>query len=182
LIFTFVLYTKYCSSITVIPPPSSSANNRFHQLKRKSGVDRRVVESLPLFRFSAVAWRRTAVECAVCLCRFRGEELLRLLPKCKHAFHVECVDTWLDEHSTCPLCRYRVDPEDVLLAVEGGAPTKGKKIFSFPRISGRHSSAGETEKSFQIILENDFDGRVSLDSWYSRRKMKNSEKRRDAEL
>ncbi|OAY81579.1 E3 ubiquitin-protein ligase RING1 [Ananas comosus] len=43
--------------------------------------------------------------CAVCLAEFRDGELLRLLPKCGHAFHVACIDTWLRGHVNCPLCR-----------------------------------------------------------------------------
>ncbi|KAJ3675253.1 hypothetical protein LUZ60_004295 [Juncus effusus] len=43
--------------------------------------------------------------CAVCLGEFHDGELLRLLPKCGHAFHVPCIDTWLRAHANCPLCR-----------------------------------------------------------------------------
>lgn len=36
---------------------------------------------------------------------------MRLLPKCAHAFHVPCIDTWLRAHVNCPLCRSDVlDP------------------------------------------------------------------------
>lgn len=44
-------------------------------------------------------------ECSVCLSEFQEEEMLRLLPKCNHAFHVSCIDTWLRSHTNCPLCR-----------------------------------------------------------------------------
>ncbi|KAI9200595.1 hypothetical protein LWI28_010255 [Acer negundo] len=32
-------------------------------------------------------------------------ETLRLLPKCNHAFHIYCIDTWLKSHTNCPMCR-----------------------------------------------------------------------------
>uniref|UniRef100_A0A0A9BE89 RING-type E3 ubiquitin transferase n=1 Tax=Arundo donax TaxID=35708 RepID=A0A0A9BE89_ARUDO len=43
--------------------------------------------------------------CAVCLAEFRDGETLRLLPRCCHAFHRGCIDTWLRAHINCPLCR-----------------------------------------------------------------------------
>ncbi|KAL4555959.1 hypothetical protein LXL04_038593 [Taraxacum kok-saghyz] len=43
--------------------------------------------------------------CSVCLSEFEADETLRLLPNCKHAFHISCIDTWLQSHTTCPLCR-----------------------------------------------------------------------------
>ena len=42
--------------------------------------------------------------CVVCLCEFELEDKFRLLPKWSHAFHMECIDTWLLSHFTCPLC------------------------------------------------------------------------------
>lgn len=124
--------------------------------RKNSGIDRSVIESLPVFRFGALRGQKEGLECAVCLARFEPMEVLRLLPKCKHAFHVECVDTWLDAHSTCPLCRYRVDPEDILLIgdcnswfelrfqEESNSNHPGSIRFDrVSRISGRHSSAGE---------------------------------------
>jgi hypothetical protein len=33
--------------------------------------------------------------CVVCQCKFEGEEVLKLLPSCGHAYHEECIDQWL---------------------------------------------------------------------------------------
>ncbi|KQK18130.1 hypothetical protein BRADI_1g39044v3 [Brachypodium distachyon] len=51
-----------------------------------------------------------AATCSVCLGAFQLEETVRLLPVCLHLYHVECIDPWLDAHSTCPLCRSDTDP------------------------------------------------------------------------
>merc|ERR1711934_1157636 len=41
--------------------------------------------------------------CAICLADFElGEESRRL--QCRHLFHRECLDEWLRNCSTCPLC------------------------------------------------------------------------------
>ncbi|KAI3683905.1 hypothetical protein L1987_84420 [Smallanthus sonchifolius] len=80
---------------------------------RSTGIDKRAIESLPFFRFSSLKGSKEGLECVVCLSKFEDTELLRLLPKCRHAFHMKCIDQWLESHSTCPLCRYKFDLSDV---------------------------------------------------------------------
>ncbi|XP_062194948.1 putative RING-H2 finger protein ATL49 [Phragmites australis] len=73
-----------------------------------AGVDQSFIDALPVFLYGAVvgvAGGKDPFDCAVCLCEFADDDRLRLLPKCSHAFHVDCIDTWLLSHSTCPLCR-----------------------------------------------------------------------------
>ncbi|KAK9019636.1 hypothetical protein V6N11_054151 [Hibiscus sabdariffa] len=45
------------------------------------------------------------VRCIVCLSEYHTDDILRILPYCGHFFHVTCIDTWLQQHSTCPVCR-----------------------------------------------------------------------------
>lgn len=42
--------------------------------------------------------------CAICIEPFKLSEVLRILP-CKHEFHKSCIDPWLLEHRTCPMCK-----------------------------------------------------------------------------
>ncbi|XP_019059269.1 PREDICTED: RING-H2 finger protein ATL43 [Tarenaya hassleriana] len=170
LTFLLLLYAKHCKRRNGAVYVHHRHHHNHHRFdgRKNSGIDRTVIESLPVFRFGALSGDKEGLECAVCLARFEPTEVLRLLPKCKHAFHVECVDTWLDAHSTCPLCRYRVDPEDILLIgdcnpwfeirlshreEDDHVPTNSATGSELPagvnpgfwvrRISGRHSSAGE---------------------------------------
>ncbi|KAL3642454.1 hypothetical protein CASFOL_013269 [Castilleja foliolosa] len=45
------------------------------------------------------------VECAVCLEGYKSGEKCRVLPKCNHIFHCECIDSWLLKNGACPVCR-----------------------------------------------------------------------------
>ena len=49
-------------------------------------------------------------ECPVCLSVFEEGEEVRKLPRCKHCFHVICIDMWLYSHFDCPVCRTPVGP------------------------------------------------------------------------
>jgi hypothetical protein len=70
---------------------------------------------LPSFTYnpsSSVKHNVTGEEaaCSVCLGAFQAGETVRLLPVCLHLYHIECIDPWMDAHSTCPICRSGTDP------------------------------------------------------------------------
>lgn len=94
---------------------------------RRHGLVPSAIRAIPTFRYaSSVA--PAAAECAVCLLEFRDEERLRRLPVCAHAFHIDCIDTWLESNASCPLCRAEVTqpfPEDSVV-IDIGEGT-GKK-------------------------------------------------------
>ncbi|XP_064810961.1 E3 ubiquitin-protein ligase RNF130-like isoform X1 [Oncorhynchus masou masou] len=45
--------------------------------------------------------------CAVCIEGYQLNDVVRILP-CKHVFHKLCVDPWLNEHCTCPMCKLNI--------------------------------------------------------------------------
>uniref|UniRef100_A0A8C0GJV4 E3 ubiquitin-protein ligase RNF43 n=1 Tax=Chelonoidis abingdonii TaxID=106734 RepID=A0A8C0GJV4_CHEAB len=45
--------------------------------------------------------------CAICLEEFSEGQELRII-SCSHEFHRECVDPWLQQHHTCPLCMFNI--------------------------------------------------------------------------
>ncbi|XP_072285829.1 E3 ubiquitin-protein ligase RNF128 [Pyxicephalus adspersus] len=42
--------------------------------------------------------------CAVCIDSFKANDVVRILT-CNHFFHKSCIDPWLLEHRTCPMCK-----------------------------------------------------------------------------
>ncbi|KAK9127066.1 hypothetical protein Syun_015863 [Stephania yunnanensis] len=44
--------------------------------------------------------------CTICLEQVKEGELIRSLP-CLHQFHATCIDPWLRQQGTCPVCKFR---------------------------------------------------------------------------
>ncbi|KAJ1197933.1 hypothetical protein NDU88_001777 [Pleurodeles waltl] len=42
--------------------------------------------------------------CAVCIDNYKPNDVVRILT-CNHFFHKACIDPWLLEHRTCPMCK-----------------------------------------------------------------------------
>ncbi|EOY23827.1 hypothetical protein QUC31_008453 [Theobroma cacao] len=52
--------------------------------------------------------------CTVCLDSMEKSDEIRVLCKCCHVFHKECLDTWVNEGQvTCPLCRSTLYPDRI---------------------------------------------------------------------
>ncbi|CAN6279923.1 unnamed protein product [Urochloa humidicola] len=91
--------------------------SRSRRQRRPRGLDAAVVEAFPTMKYAEAKALRVgkgggALECAVCLSEFEDEERLRLLPKCSHAFHPDCIGEWLASHVTCPVCRRNLEPNN----------------------------------------------------------------------
>ena len=52
---------------------------------------------------AAEGWEETS--CSVCLADLADGEAVRVLQPCMHYFHPACVEEWLRNKATCPLCR-----------------------------------------------------------------------------
>ncbi|KAB2633388.1 RING-H2 finger protein ATL46-like [Pyrus ussuriensis x Pyrus communis] len=97
---------------------SRAIQRQLQQLFRlhDSGLDQAAIDSLPVFFCKdIVGSKEEPFDCAVCLCEFSDQDKLRLLPVCGHAFHIDCIDTWLLSNSTCPLCRGTLLGSGILL-------------------------------------------------------------------
>jgi hypothetical protein len=74
-------------------------------------ASKRAIESLHEQVFSASASCAASTTCVVCQEEFHEGDRLSRLP-CRHRFHKDCVVPWLQQHNSCPTCRYELDTED----------------------------------------------------------------------
>lgn len=92
------------------PPPLNSTTHAAVP-KPTLGLDPVAIDGLPVVMYSATAEASPGAECCICLGIFGDAEEVKILPRCRHCYHSECVDEWLKNQSSCPLCRdmLRVD-------------------------------------------------------------------------
>ena len=50
-------------------------------------------------------------ECSICYCQFTENHDYYLINKCNHDFHKSCLERWLDNASSCPICRSHIDED-----------------------------------------------------------------------
>ncbi|KAE8725977.1 E3 ubiquitin-protein ligase RING1 [Hibiscus syriacus] len=72
------------------------------------GLQQSIINSITVCKYKKGEGLIDGTECSVCLNEFQEDERVRLLPKCNHAFHISCIDTWLRAHTNCPLCRAQI--------------------------------------------------------------------------
>jgi Ring finger domain len=102
---------------------------------RTVGLDEATIESIAVTKYQAGSGLLGSADCSVCLGDFEDGDLVRLLPKCGHAFHVPCIDTWLRAHVNCPVCRSRVVDPTVTVTDNGSASANSEAL------------AGDTEEA-----------------------------------
>nr|XP_003229265.1 PREDICTED: E3 ubiquitin-protein ligase RNF128 [Anolis carolinensis] len=94
-----------------------------------------------------------ADSCAVCIEVYKPNDVVRILT-CNHLFHKNCIDPWLLEHRTCPMCKcdilkalgIEVDIED---GAESIQPTEPSNIPSVPEEDNHSETASSGYASVQ---------------------------------
>ncbi|CAN7068772.1 unnamed protein product [Brassica rapa subsp. trilocularis] len=133
IVFLYLYITKSSrrrSSPSAVAPVVSSINRREEENEEEEagrgerdhhhfwsiatlGLHRSAIDSITVVVFKKGEGIIDGTDCSVCLSEFEEDEGVRLLPKCSHAFHVSCIDTWLLSHKNCPLCRAPVFSTEV---------------------------------------------------------------------
>ncbi|KAF3339871.1 E3 ubiquitin-protein ligase ATL41-like protein [Carex littledalei] len=94
----------------------------------RPGLDRTAISSIPSFQYQKVeadSSENSTVDCAVCLSLLEEGDVVRMLPDCRHVFHVACIDKWLASSASCPVCRSEVSPQP---HVRSGSQSRSQSV------------------------------------------------------
>lgn len=176
-VVTFLFFHLFAKGFWWTPSRRSSDNNSQSRRRRRSGqegggLDPSVLNSLPISIFNSKE-DGFDLECSVCLSEVVEGEKVRVLPKCNHMFHIDCIDMWFHSHSTCPLCRTTLaatPPPSSVVVVEVESSTSAAAA-AFPTnvlIWGNHnqitSSSSTTSEQNTSSSSSDGDNTINNNS------------------
>ncbi|MCI4379848.1 hypothetical protein PGIGA_G00233110 [Pangasianodon gigas] len=69
--------------------------------------------------------------CVVCLDSYMRCDVVTTLP-CSHLFHKTCIEPWLLEHHTCPMCKYDILIEEVVAKPGQESPIPPPDVRFYP--------------------------------------------------
>ncbi|KAJ0704858.1 putative transcription factor C2H2 family [Helianthus annuus] len=106
----FVCTRLICARIHYISSRRSfrmSSRSDLNAMERgMRGAETFVAASFPTKKYSDPFFSCSKdAQCIVCLSEYHADDTLRILPSCGHFFHSSCIDIWLQQHCTCPVCR-----------------------------------------------------------------------------
>ncbi|KAL1564628.1 RING-type E3 ubiquitin transferase [Salvia divinorum] len=115
---------------------------------RTIGLQPSVINAITIVKYKSADGLVEGTDCAVCLSEFQEDETLRLLPKCSHAFHIPCIDTWLASHTNCPMCR-----AGIVFSQEPIAQHSGRAEEALDVSTGENEIEGDGAARSQIGIE-----------------------------
>ena len=115
-----------------------------------TGLKKAAMKALPIVAYRSVSKlpRGLATDCPICLAEFGEGEKMRVLPNCNHGFHMECIDKWLNSHSSCPVCRHSLN-----LVSQNKKPSGTAPISEAVESNSAMQVVIHTEDSTQVIPE-----------------------------
>ncbi|XP_012083488.1 RING-H2 finger protein ATL5 isoform X2 [Jatropha curcas] len=107
---------------------------------RINGLEPVLVAAIPTMKFSREAFSSVEdAQCSICLGEYQEKEVLRIMPKCGHNFHLSCIDVWLRKQSTCPVCRFPVEDSLETKHVRQATLSRMVRSIDSPETSAEHS-------------------------------------------
>ena len=92
---------------------------------QRRGASSETINALPLITLKDDHNEKNVV-CNICLEEFQKGDEIRKLPQCQHEFHRQCIDRWLTQVASCPICKQglpETTPATTSLSSSSSPPT-----------------------------------------------------------
>ncbi|XP_051120207.1 RING-H2 finger protein ATL39-like [Andrographis paniculata] len=104
---TFVCVRLICARMYMRSSAARAFGSDLTTMERGfRGLEPQTLASFPTKKYRELCLSSNEnAQCTVCLSSYHNDDTLRILPACGHSFHARCIDIWLHQHFTCPVCR-----------------------------------------------------------------------------
>ncbi|KAL2460409.1 RING-H2 finger protein ATL54 [Abeliophyllum distichum] len=146
---------------------------------RTVGLQPSVISAISIVKYKRGDGLIEGTDCSVCLNEFQEDETLRLLPKCNHAFHISCIDTWLRSHTNCPMCRAGI------IINTSSLPLQEQIVHNSGSVEETRVDVSEVDREHGREREEDFELTVEIedeDESQTQNESKRHENRRDLDV
>lgn len=82
-------------------------------IRKKNKDYETIIKFLPIWEITENKKRDNNNNCVVCLYEFKIGERISTLP-CLHIFHCDCINNWLKNELTCPVCKFEVTLSSII--------------------------------------------------------------------
>ena len=80
---------------------------------RDNPTDAAIVSELPETKIDDInKLDNDKKNCVICMEDFKAGDTSTNLP-CLHMFHTNCIQSWLKKQNTCPICKFKLTPENI---------------------------------------------------------------------
>ncbi|CAI9765383.1 unnamed protein product [Fraxinus pennsylvanica] len=124
---------------------------------RTVGLQPSVISAISTVKYKKGDGLIEGTDCSVCLNEFQEDETLRLLPKCNHAFHISCIDTWFSSHTNCPMCRASI------VISTSGIPPQEQIVHNSGLVEETRVDISENDGELRRETEEDFELTVEIE-------------------
>ena len=97
-------------------------------------IETQQAKPLPVYRNikNVVNNDQIRADCSICLDEFNAQNEVVVLRRCKHMYHLSCIQEWATHNKSCPLCRHVVDRLNVFnIITEKSSNTSVDEKFRF---------------------------------------------------
>jgi len=120
------------------------------------GVPEHILNLLPCHRVGGNRrLLKEGIQCLICLLPYQPTQYVKKLPKCSHYFHRDCIDTWLQNHRSCPV-------DKIEISLRQRSPKKAQSHGDI--LDGRHKIVNRTPKRNRLLDRRQSLGESSLRS------------------
>ena len=97
------------------PVPQNEENNIINDLRLQSKERdlNTILKFLSVWEVRENKRHDNNNHCVVCLCDFQIGDIISALPCC-HVFHTECIENWLKNELSCPVCKFEVTLSSII--------------------------------------------------------------------